>query len=804
MRHRVSNTAAFCRVSLLGAVKDILLKLRWQLHQRAAFLMVSRLIAGCLLAAGLSPGWAWGMDQAGKTISSVGFSGLTRTTEAFAADVARIRPGDPFDPPALDDAVARLLHTGRFLSVRYATADEGGGVRVTFDIQERVVLTAVRFEGNKKFRDGKLRDQVNLKVDEPVDWYAVRDGQGAIVALYREAGYKDIAVTFDREQAETSGKLVYRIVEGGQLRIRKIDIEGNVTFSARELKRHIETRTAFWFLRSGALDEDRVEADAAQLQNYHRDQGFLDAKVSHRQEPCGGEGVRIVFTVEEGTRYSIENIQFTGQSVFSAEELVARMSSRVGEVVKPPRLEADATAIRDRYGELGYIYVTVRAVRVFSDTPGLVRITMEIAEGDQFRVGRVVVRGNARTKDKVVRRALNLYPPDDLFNVHETREAERRLQETRIFSSARVYPAGNEPGIRDVMMDVEESEKAGDLLFAVGVTSNSGLGGSVVLDQQNFDLFDWPRSWSELFKFRSFYGAGQRLRIELQPGTEVNRFRIDFTEPYLFDKPLRFDNGFYFFERKRDGYRETRLGDSVSIGKRFERGRLRGWSGELALQVEGVTVDHVDLFASKEIRDDEGRHLLTSLKGSLVRDRTDSRFLPTKGDRLRVAYEQFGVLGGGFDFGKATAGYNWYKTLRRDALDRKSVLQLRGEGGAVVGDAPVFERFYAGGIGSIRGFGFRGVGERDGLKDNNIGGDFLVLLGAEYGYPIYGDNLRGHVFLDTGTAGSGAYRAAVGVGVRFTLNLLGPLPLEFNIAAPIASDADDNEQVFSFSVGSLF
>jgi outer membrane protein insertion porin family len=394
-----------------------------------------------------------------------------------------------------------------------------------------------------------------------------------------------------------------------------------------------------------------------------------------------------------------------------------------------------------------------------------------------------------------------LYPPDDLFNLSEARKAEKDLVETRVFSSARVIPSGDEPGVRDAVIDVVESEKAGDFLFGVGVTSNSGVVGSVVLDFQNFDLFDTPESWNEFVKLRSFYGGGQRLRLELQPGTEVSRFRVDFTEPYLFDKPLRFDSSFFLFERERDGYTENRIGSSYSLGKRFERGRLQGWSGELALRNEMVDVEDLDLFTSSEIRDDEGSNLITGLKGTLVRDRTDSRFVPTTGDRLRLSYEQ--VVGDHF-FGRAGVGYNWYTTLATDRLERKSVLALRGEGGYIIGDAPVFERFYAGGIGSIRGFQYRGVGERDGLDDNNIGGDYLILVGAEYSYPLYGENLRGHVFLDTGTAGSGGFRAGVGTGVRFTLNIFGPIPIELNVAMPVSADSEDEEQIFSFVVGSIF
>ncbi len=745
---------------------------------------------------------ALGQDQAGGTIVAVEFTGLKRTGEAFVREIVRVKAGDAANKNALDEAVARLLRTGRFQSAVYRQAEEADGVRVTFELSERVIITAIRFEGHSEFREGTLKAEVPQKVNEPVDWFAVREGREAMLRKYREAGYVAVSIDYDQAKAEETSELVFTIKEGVKVRIRKILYEGNATFPEKRLKKEIETKTALWIFRSGAFDEDKVQADVARLQNFHRDEGFLDATVSHRTEisPDGAD-MSVFFKIQEGTRYNVESIQFTGQTVFSADELLGMIKSREGEIVRRPQVDKDARAIQDRYGELGYIYAKVRPVRVFSETPGLVRLTFEIEEGDQFRVGRVAVRGNSRTKDKVVRRALDLYPPDDLFNLTEAREAEKRLVESRIFSSARVIPVGDEPGVRDAVIDVVEAEKAGDFLFGVGITSNSGVVGSIVLDLQNFDLFDTPENWAEFFKLRAFYGGGQRMRIELQPGTEVNRFRIDFTEPYLFDRPLRYDASLFLFERDRDGYHEGRVGTTNSLGKRFQSGLFQGWWGEIALRSEMVDIDDVDLFSASEIRDDKGSNQIMGVKGSLVRDRTDNRFIPTSGDRLRLSYEQ--VIGDHL-FGRFGVAYNWYTTMSTDRLERKHVLALRGEGGMILGDAPVFERYYAGGIGSMRGFAYRGVGERAGLDDNNIGGDYLMLLGAEYSYPLYADNLRGHIFLDTGTAGSGAYRAAVGTGVRFTLNIFGGVPLELNIGMPVAVGDDDDEQIFSFSVGNLF
>lgn len=738
-------------------------------------------------------------------VESVEYDGLRRLSRTLVEDIAGIKPGQPADRSVLEAAVDRLLRTGRFLAVSYDIEDGTAGPRVVFRLRERPTVAKITFEGLTRYRPGQLKDNLTIKEGEPVDMFAVRDGQRAIELRYRSDGYQDAKVTFDEKRLEESGELVYTIVEGGRTRLRKIEFTGNTTYRDRRLYRQIRSRTALWIFRTGEYDEEQVRGDDARVETFYRDEGFLDARVTHRVEP-GDEPdeLKLTFEVVEGTRYAIESIEFLGAKVFSVEELTTILTSRVGDFVKQPKVDADARAIQERYGELGYIYARVRPIRVFSTTPDLVRLTFEITEGEQFRVGDVVVRGNERTKDKVVRRTLNLYPPDDLFNLTEAREAEKRLRESRIFSAARVVPVGDKPGVRDVVMDVTESEKSGDFIFGFGVTSNNGAIGQIVLDLPNFDLFDTPRSFQEFIRFRSFFGAGQRMRIELQPGTEVSRARIEFTEPYLFDRPLRFDTSLYLFERGRDGYDEERAGASVSLGKRFERGRLQGWSGEIAVRGEVVSVEDVDLFASDQIRDDKGDNFLTAVKGTLLLDRTDNRLVPTSGDRLRIAYEQVGLLGGDHHFGKLTGSYSWYRTLAVDARERKSVLELRMEGGQILGDAPVFERFYAGGVGSIRGFEFRGVGPRDGIDNNNVGGENMLLWGAEYSFPLYEEMVRGLFFLDAGTIDFETMRSSIGVGVRLTLELFGPLPIELAIGIPMTRDSDDEEQIFSFSIGSIF
>ncbi|UCG33447.1 MAG: BamA/TamA family outer membrane protein, partial [Phycisphaerales bacterium] len=411
------------------------------------------------------------------------------------------------------------------------------------------------------------------------------------------------------------------------------------------------------------------------------------------------------------------------------------------------------------------------------------------------------------TQDKVVRRELRLFP-GELFDLNKTREAELRLRETGLFSAASVTPVGDEPGVRDALVDVTEQDRTVQFLFGVGVTSNSGVLGNIMIENRNFDLFDWPRSFSEFVKGQSFRGAGQTMRIQLEPGTELTRFRIDFLEPYFLDREMSLGTSLYFFERGRDDYDEERLGGSVSFGKRFRKGRMRNWAAELSLRLENVDIDDVDWLDGRDIRDVEGNNYISSVRGTLVHDTTDSRFLPSRGHRFRISYEQAGVFGGDYTFGKIQTSYRWHHTLYTDEFDRKQIVALGGRVGGIIGDAPVFERFYGGGLGSIRGFEFRGVSPRQGLRDSAVGGDFMILFNAEYSFPLVGKNLRGVAFADMGTVEQDyeitTWRASIGGGIRLLVDFFGPIPLEFDLAVPLSRDDDDDRQIFSFFFGTTF
>ncbi|MCH7813029.1 MAG: hypothetical protein IID40_03315, partial [Planctomycetes bacterium] len=403
------------------------------------------------------------------TIDALEIQGRVNVPEAYIRGVIRTAVGDPVDQAALDADVRRLLATGRFLTASAQVEQRDGQVVAVFWVGERIVVTAVRFRGNVKLKEKKLRELVPVAVGDPVDSFTAREGQDAIVAAYRDEGYGNVVVGFDADLLDQTGELVYDVEEGPRIRIRKIHFEGNAAIDARELNKQIQSKTYRWIFRDGKLDLDQVEQDAVALQSYYRGEGYLDAQASYRVDPDKKpDDVVLVFVVAEGARYRVESVEVEGNTVFSDAELLGSARIREGGIMRQSALDRDERDIQTRYGSQGYIYAGVRAVWVYSEAEDLVQVRIQINEGDAYRVARIVPRGNETTKDKVIRRALNLFPPDDLIDLTELRAAEQRLRETQIFGRATITPVGEQPGVRDLVIDVQESEGAGDFIFGVG------------------------------------------------------------------------------------------------------------------------------------------------------------------------------------------------------------------------------------------------------------------------------------------------------------------------------------------------
>ncbi len=745
----------------------------------------------------------------GMRIRRVEVRGLQNISEGFVRRIIKTRAGQVLSRKQVQDDVRELWRTRKFINVFADTSVEGGQAVVTFHFEERPAIASVEIIGNKQFTDAQLFNELSFAAGSPLDLFAINEGLDNIERKYREKGFYYVKVTLDEQALEKERRVVYHIIEGPRVRVRQIEIEGVHAFPVPRIRLLIRTKTYLWILRSGALDQEQVERDAQEIQNFYRKEGFLDARVGYRLdfESVSREDVKLVFVVEEGPRYAIQEIRIRGNKAFPEDRIRADLHLAPGDVLRDENLQEDVKRIEDAYGEIGYVDARVTTSYDYLEQPGLIVLNFDIYEGPRSRFGRITVRGNEHTKDEVVRRELRFYPNED-YNIIATRDAEQRLYNTGLFNRATITPLKDVGGYREALVEVEEADTV-NFLIGVGVSTDSGVLGSLSINNRNFDLFDWPRTWGEFFRGQAFRGAGQRLRFQAEPGTELTRFRIDFTEPYLLGRPLRYDLSLYLYQRGRASYDEQRLGFTTSLSKRFETGMFAGWAVEGALRFEGVKIDNLRPLAANDIVDAKGSDFLTSVKATIVRDTTDSRLIPTRGYRFSLGWEQVGALGGEYSFGKPFASFGWYKTVRTDVFDRKSVLAARADVGYIVGNhSPVYERYYGGGFGSIRGFEYHGVSPRAGIFDDRVGGKFIVLTGAEYSVPLYGKNIRGVTFIDMGTVeedfGITSWRVAVGLGLRVHVNFFGPVPIVLDFGFPVAKEHDDDTRVFTFSFGASF
>jgi outer membrane protein insertion porin family len=748
----------------------------------------------------------------GRTIRQVTVRGLQRIDESYIRNRIRSRAGEVYSQDQVEKDRGQLLRTARFVDVKAEPALVDGQVNLTFAVVEKPEVAGLEIVGNKAIKTKELLKEIPFAAGDPLDMYEVRQGRDTIERLYREKGYAYVAVTYDENLLKAERRIVYTVVENQRVKIRRVRFENNVTYDARELKAQIETKSYIPIFRTGNFDPDQAVRDAATLQKYYRDRGFLDAEVSYVTEfqNVAREKLDVIFRVNEGTRYVVAEVRIQGNKIFTTEELLAEMELKEGDFLVDARLQSDVKKLETKYGSHGYIDARVISSWVFANEPGKVILTLAVHEGDQFTVGWIEVDGNERTQEKCVRREVGLYP-GEIYDVTKMRDAEKDLKGTGLFTAATleaVEPSTPQPGVRDMRVTVEENPKTNNFIAGVGASSDSGLVGNIVVENTNFDIFDRPRTMDELFKGRAFRGAGQTMKVQFEPGTEYTRFRIDFREPYLNDQPIGFNTGIFLFDRPRDAYTEQRAGGYVSFDKKFKEGLLKNWFGEVALQAQYVNVADVDSFAAHEIQDVEGGSYLSTAKFSLVHDTTDSRMDPSKGHRFNMSWEQAGAMGGDYYHAKLGSGYVQHWTLALDEQDRKSVVSARANVGQILGDAPVFEKFYAGGIGSMRGFDFRGISPRDGLKHNRVGGDFILTTGGEYSFPIYDKIVRGVFFTDMGTVepefGIRSWRSSVGGGIRLTLDMFGPVPMEFDLAAPVTKNDEDNTRIFNFFIGLPF
>ena len=736
-------------------------------------------------------------DFEGKNITevSVRYRGAKNVDEARIRNMMSTKAGSQYRAENLDNDIKTLYESGLVDDVRFLAEAAGGGVRVIADVLTRPAINGVGFVGNTIFSDEKLAKETKLKSGGAMGDAEILEARRNLEKYYQGNGYPDILVSHRTQETGQAGlsDLIFVIDEGAKNEVRKIRFEGNTVFTSKELRKEMKTKPKGWFswlTKSGRFESYQLDEDLDRVLDYYRSRGYLRASSTGiRREPVGDGRVDLVIPISEGEKYTVAGISFGNLRVFKSEELYPSMKLNGGDAYSSTEMRDDIKTIRSFYGSRGYADAVV-SPDIKDAGPNQVTIKYQISEGSRYKVGRVNIQGNTKTKDKVIRREVPL-KPGDWFNTVELETTKARLQNLQYFGDVQANgtPAGN--GYRDVDILVEE-RNTGSIGVGLGFSSIDNVVGFLTLEQTNFDIMN---PWS-------FTGGGQRFGASLRLGAERSEFSVSLVEPWFLDQRLALGGELFYRQSQyfSDVYEQTNAGGSIYVRKPLtEKSSLK-----LEYRLEQISVD-VESGSSPAFQAEDGDYLRSAVTLNYLYDNRDSTIEPRKGERLDVSLSVVGgVFGGDVDSVILSAQGAKYWNLKWD-----SILTVNGEiafADAFSDDVPIFDRMFLGGGRTLRGFEFRDIGgARDAASDEVLGGQSLAYMSVEYTVPVI-DTVRAAVFCDVGYVNTGAWEIApedvysdVGLGLRIKLPI-SPIPLALDYALPVSSpdpEADKGGQ-FNF------
>ena len=723
--------------------------------------------------------------------------------------IIKTHPGSEYKRDVVEEDIRKLYETKAFAVVRLVlkpSPTDSHRVIVCFQFRELPsVVREVKYEGAKHLKQEELDSLTGIRKGVPLNPVANRQACLAILDKYHEKGRLLASVLLVEGGEFGDTRVVFNITEGPVVKVKSIDVTGVHFVTNARLKTQINSSSEFLGILGGDYKPMMADQDVAVLEKYYRTFGFHDVRVNREVQCDNLKSVRLIYHVQEGQRYRVGNVDVSPSASMPHNQLMTFSKLEPGKPYDANKSETTETLIKAAYGYRGREAMTKETLTFPENKPGTVDVFYEVEERPPAKVGQIKIVGNDVTRQNVILRQIPLYP-GQVLTYPDLRAAEANLARLNIFENkpdegirptVSVIDPDSPTEYKDILVKVQETA-TGSLLFGVGVNSDAGLTGSIVLNERNFDIFKPPTSIDDLLSGHAWRGAGEEFRIEAVPGTQLQRYTVSFREPFLFDTPYFLSLSGYYYDRVFNEYTEERVGLRATVGRQLNK----YWSVNTGFRVEEVGVHNVLAGEPQVFQDEAGQHFLFGLRAGVTRDARDSILRATEGSLVDISFEE--VLGD-FNFPVFNIeGNKYWTTYQRADGSGRHVLVARSQFSIEGSEAPVYERFYAGGFRSMRGFEFRGVGpDTSGFK---TGGDFMFLNSLEYQIPVRANDQIYFVgFVDSGTVDDHVsldnYRVSAGVGVRVVVPMLGPVPIALDFGFPIVKASTDNTQIFSFWVG---
>ncbi|MGE5851187.1 MAG: outer membrane protein assembly factor BamA, partial [Candidatus Methylomirabilota bacterium] len=474
------------------------------------------LLCACLLLVA-PPRGVGAQDQ--PLITQIDVVGARKVEEATVRFKLKSRVGDPYSPEVVREDIKGLYILGYFEDIEVRADIFEGGLKLTFVLHEKPSIQSLRIVGNKKLAEDKIRAKIDLVEGGIIPPGGLAKNAEKIRLFYEEEGYYQATVEGREERVSPQEVAVtFHIVEGDKFDVSEIQIIGNRALTAKEIKGKLQTSELYLFFFGGTLKRDELARDLDRIRALYLDHGYLDIAVAEPeiQLDTDRKKLRIVIRVEEGPQYRIRDLTIRGNSLFSESEIRGLIQSRADGIFSRETLQRDLVAVTDRYAERGYLFADVAPVTDIRRADSTVTVALEITEGRQAFVNQIEITGNARTRDKVLRRELRLVE-GDVFNSRLFQESRRNLMNLGFFEEVKLDTkrAAAEDRV-DLAVDVKE-KPTGAFSIGGGYSTVDGFIGVATISQNNL------------------FGYGKRISLSGQLGENANRFNLVYTDPHFLD-----------------------------------------------------------------------------------------------------------------------------------------------------------------------------------------------------------------------------------------------------------------------------
>ena len=713
-----------------------------------------------------------------------------RKIEASAI-IAQIKSkaGNNFSEAEIAADIKTIFKMGFFLDVTAEATSTPEGKVITFIVREKGLISEIRIDGNKGLSKDDIQEVMTIKTKQSLNQEKIKEDVEKIKTLYDNKGYYNAEINDKVEQdGEKDFRVIFNIKENDILYIKSIAFEGNEAYSTKELKKMMSTSEhgIFSFITdSGLLKRDQLKQDIGKLTAYYFNNGFINSQVGEPEITIDKKGIYIKIKIKEGKRFKVDKIEISGDLLEKPKaELLKFLKTKKGDNYNREAIMRDIDFLTQTSNDEGYANADVNPKINTRENEQLVDVDFQITKGELVYINHINITGNTITRDKVIRRQLEVVE-GDLYSGSKLRSSYANLNKLRYFEEADFQTEkGPDKNKMDINIRVKEKSTG---MFMVGA-GYSSVDQAVIMGQ---------------ITQQNFLGYGQILSLKASLGSTTNNIDLSFTEPWLFDLPLWSQANIWKYKKDYDSYSLDSRGAGLTLGYPLWE-KIVGYVG---YKLTADDISDVSASAPFQIKDQEGQLITSAVTLSLIRDTTNDYIFPSNGTKANISVTHAGgPLQGDANYTQYSASLFAFYPLPLDVVFgvKSRIGYIQGHDGVEI---PIFSRYVLGGINSLRGF--RYVGPTNPGTEDTIGGTTMLLFNVEMVFPFIKESgMKIVAFYDAGNAWNDRYylddlRQSVGLGLRW-YSPIGPLRLEYGYIINGKGLNDNSTGRWEFTIGMPF